>query len=189
AAGPAPGQPAEDFPSAVQAAIRSLTRLLSVQPSQVEVVSAERTMWRDSCLGLATAGEMCLQVITPGYRVILQVGEKKYEIHTDESGENLRHAPGELVQTPKTDLAQAQVIIAAVRALGEAQDLGTEQIEVRSIEAVEWPDACLGFPAPEQVCAAVITPGYRIILRSGGQEYEVHTDATGESVRLQPAAP
>ena len=91
AAEPAPGQPAEDFPSAVQAAIRSLTQLLSVQPSQVEVVSAERTMWRDSCLGLATAGEMCLQVITPGYRVILQVGEKKYEIHTDERGEKLRH--------------------------------------------------------------------------------------------------
>jgi hypothetical protein len=181
------GPPDEQQPAAVQAAIRSLSQLLSLQSSQIEVISVEQTMWRDSCLGFATRGEMCLQVITPGYLVILKASEKEYEIHTNETGKNLRHAPEEALATPKAGATQAEVIMAGVRALREAYNLGSDLIEVVSIEQVDWPDACLGFPVQGEMCAEVITPGYRIILSSAGQEYEVHTDSSGASVRLESA--
>jgi hypothetical protein len=56
----------------------------------VQVVSYEQEQWPDSCLGLAEPGEMCLQVITPGWSILLDAGGKRYEIHTDETGSRLR---------------------------------------------------------------------------------------------------
>lgn len=53
-----------------------------------------------------------------------------------------------------------------------------------SAEAVEWSDACLGIPNPDEFCAQVITPGYRITLRTMTEEYVFHTDRTGDSIRL-----
>jgi hypothetical protein len=47
------------------------------------LVSVERAQWPDSCLGLAQAGEVCAQVVTSGYRVIVRLGSKQLEYHTD----------------------------------------------------------------------------------------------------------
>jgi len=41
---------------------------------------------------------------------------------------------------------------------------------------VEWSDASLGCPKPGFAYAQVITPGYRIVLTAGQQQYEYHTD-------------
>ncbi|MEX2245251.1 MAG: hypothetical protein WEC75_01060 [Dehalococcoidia bacterium] len=54
------------------------------------VTEAERVEWPDACLGAAEAGEVCAEVITSGYRVV--IGNTTY--HTDLSGENIRVAPG-----------------------------------------------------------------------------------------------
>ena len=62
----------------------------SVEESQVQVVSYEQEQWPDSCLGLADPGENCLQVITPGWSILLDADGKRYEIHTDEKGTRLR---------------------------------------------------------------------------------------------------
>jgi hypothetical protein len=74
-------------------------------------------------------------------------------------------------------------VTAAIRAL--AQDLGADPgtIEVLGYEAVDWPDSCLGLPVPGEACAEVITPGWRIGLRSGGIEYEARSDELGTVVR------
>jgi hypothetical protein len=51
------------------------------------VVSSEYVNWPDSCLGISTSGVMCLQVITPGYRMILRGANTPFvEYHTDLSG-------------------------------------------------------------------------------------------------------
>ncbi len=62
-----------------------------------------------------------------------------------------------------------------------------DEIEVVSVEAVDWPDACLGVTNPVELCAAVITPGYRIVVDVAGQEYVVHTNADASSTRLASA--
>jgi hypothetical protein len=62
-------------------------------------------------------------------------------------------------------------------------------ITVVSVEAVDWPDACLGIQTPGVMCAMVITPGYRVILEAGGKQYEYHTNETGDVVRLANTTP
>jgi hypothetical protein len=53
---------------------------------------------------------------------------------------------------------------------------GTHAIEIVSVEAVDWPDACLGLPRPDEACAQVITPGLRVVLSAGARAYEYHTN-------------
>ena len=59
----------------------------------VQVVSAEPTEFNDGCLGFGRPDESCIQVITPGWIVILDVGGQTYEAHTDETGQQVRLAP------------------------------------------------------------------------------------------------
>lgn len=83
-------QPDEPYPPAVVEAIRVVAEKAGVPPQQIEVERFEEVDWPDSCLGLATADEMCAQVITPGYRVILNADGNRYEVHTDALGANVR---------------------------------------------------------------------------------------------------
>lgn len=48
-----------------------------------------------------------------------------------------------------------------------------------SVERTEWPDSCLGAARPDEVCAQVITPGYRIVVRRDGKQLEYHTELNG----------
>jgi len=74
-------------------------------------------------------------------------------------------------------------VTAAIRALAQALGDDPGAIEVLGYEAVDWPDSCLGLPAAGEACAEVITPGWRIYLRAGGADHEVHTDSLGTAVR------
>ncbi|NPV07244.1 MAG: hypothetical protein HPY83_04680 [Anaerolineae bacterium] len=56
------------------------------------------------------------------------------------------------------------------------------QVEVLEVHPVEWPDASLGCPEPGKVYAAVITPGFRILLQVAGRRYEYRSDR--QRVRL-----
>lgn len=58
--------------------------------ADIGVVDYEQVEWPDACLGLADEGEMCAQVITPGWRMVFNVNGQELEFHTDETGENIR---------------------------------------------------------------------------------------------------
>ncbi|MHB1448247.1 MAG: hypothetical protein ACYCX1_03770 [Bellilinea sp.] len=72
-------------------------------------------------------------------------------------------------------------VAAAQQALADLLTVDPTSITVVSVDAVDWPDACLGVPTPG-ACAQVITPGYRIILSVSGQSYEFHTNQDGSLV-------
>ena len=74
----------------------------------------------------------------------------------------------------------------AVADLARQLGIAAEAITVRSVEAVEWPDASLGCPEPGMMYAQVITPGYRIMLEANGQFYEYHAGRKGTIVRCRP---
>jgi hypothetical protein len=71
-----------------------------------------------------------------------------------------------------------------------AEDLGIEahNIEVVSIEAVQWRDSSLGCPRPGQSYLTVITPGFRVILEADGERYEYHTDQNRTAIRCEGRA-
>ncbi|MFN2225678.1 MAG: hypothetical protein ACK2UY_05215 [Anaerolineae bacterium] len=66
-----------------------------------------------------------------------------------------------------------------------ARQLGLDPLAIQLVETVpvDWPDACLGLPAAGESCAEVITPGFRVIVETGGTSYEFHTDGDGSLVR------
>jgi hypothetical protein len=94
-------------------------------------------------------------------------------------------APEGSAGIPEADLPNAALNVRQVL----AQQLGIDPTEISVLEAeeVEWGDACLGAGSPEQMCAAVITPGYRIVLEANGEQYVYHTDATGDQFVLVEA--
>lgn len=89
AAGTPPTNPG-DQPEAAIKARDFLAAQLGISTDEITVVRAEAVEWSDSCLGLGQADEICAQMITPGYKVILEVKGSQYELHTDQNGENIR---------------------------------------------------------------------------------------------------
>ena len=89
-----PGVPAmESVADAITAAATAfLANQLGVAEHDIEVVSASKTEFTDSCLGLGQANESCLQAITPGWIVMMDVAGQSYEAHTDETGQQVRVA-------------------------------------------------------------------------------------------------
>ncbi|MBD1870208.1 hypothetical protein H6F93_26525 [Leptolyngbya sp. FACHB-671] len=60
----------------------------------------------------------------------------------------------------------------------------SEAIALQQFEPVDWNNACIGVPSPEEFCAEMITPGYRIVFNTPNGAYVVHTDHSGQTIRL-----
>ncbi len=69
----------------VQLAKEDLARRLDVSLEDTRVLSVEAMDWPDTSLGCPEPGMMYAQVITPGFRVMLEAEAKTYEYHTDRS--------------------------------------------------------------------------------------------------------
>lgn len=70
----------------VKSVIADMTQKTGVAESGITVVSVEQTNWPTSGLGCEKPGEMYLQVITPGYQIVLSDGNTVYTYHTDARG-------------------------------------------------------------------------------------------------------
>ena len=79
----ATGMTPEQIGPAAQA---EAARALNVPVDQVTVERVESVDWRDSSLGCAEPGKVYAQVITEGYRVIVNVGGQRREVHADSRG-------------------------------------------------------------------------------------------------------
>lgn len=100
-------------------------------------------------------------------------------------------APGaQLPVTGGTDSPGASAIApnTAVQAAQQwlAQELNVTVPEVTIVRAeqTEWQDSCLGLGQANESCLQVVTPGWLAVFAVNGQEYEVHLDETGSTVRL-----
>jgi hypothetical protein len=80
-------------PEAALEAQRRLSQELGVAVEQIQIVSVQQTEWSDACLGLGAADEVCAQVLTPGWQVILAANGQQYEARTNEFGTEVRIQP------------------------------------------------------------------------------------------------
>jgi hypothetical protein len=71
-----------------------LEKTYGLEAGGIEIVEKQSAEWRDSCLGVGQPGEPCLQVLTSGYRIILDTPQGRFRFHTDRSGRNIRLASG-----------------------------------------------------------------------------------------------
>ena len=77
--------------------------------------------------------------------------------------------------------AQLSVLAAAVN-LAALSDADISSVNLLEISRMEWGDSSLGCPQPGNFYAQVITPGYLIVMETGGQLFNYHTDLLGNVI-------
>ena len=76
----------ENNTAAQDAAISAVSKNLDLDAGQIKVVSTDAIEWPDACLGISQEGVACAQVVTPGYKIVLEVNGKEVEYHTNQDG-------------------------------------------------------------------------------------------------------
>lgn len=74
----------------------------------------------------------------------------------------------------------AERAAAALADLVQRAGVAPDAVTVLSAEAVEWRDGSIGCPRDGIMYPQVITPGFRLLLSAGGQEYAYHSARDGE---------
>jgi hypothetical protein len=64
-------------------ATEDLAQRLSISTNQISLVEATEVTWPDSSLGCFQKGISSTQVLTPGYLIVLNYDNKKYEYHAN----------------------------------------------------------------------------------------------------------
>ncbi len=167
-------------PKAALAAQQMLAERLNIAVEDVTIAAIVEMNWPDSCLGLGGAAESCLAATVPGFKVVLNAGGQDYEFRTDREGGVVRAVEH---QTSDMDAPAAGETVRKLLARRLGVDVA--EIELVNVERVDWQDSCLGYGSPVELCAQVITPGYRVIVKTAGTSYEFHTDLEVLRIRNQ----
>jgi hypothetical protein len=79
---PSPASPETHAEPAVAAARANLAKVLGLPEEEILVQLVEPVDWPDASLGCPEPDKMYAQVITAGYRVMLEAGGQNFEYHT-----------------------------------------------------------------------------------------------------------
>lgn len=181
--GLAPSPPlAADRDRAVEAARRHLAEMLGVSQEQITLLHVETATWRDASLGCGQPSRGYAQVITPGFRILLEHNGQRYELHSDQSGNFVIvcHIPARIDRIPlRRIFGQDEIVERARQHLSLRLSVPLESVVTVSVEAAEWDDPSLGcgyLPGmqPDRAYPRGI-PGYRILLDADGGRYEYHS--------------
>ena len=85
-ASPVASPNADPRQSAIDEVMREAAAYAGVAATDVTLQQADARQWSDSSLGCPVPGQMYLQVITPGYMIVVQAGGRVLEYHTDARG-------------------------------------------------------------------------------------------------------
>ena len=78
---PTPADPG--LQNVIEQAKQDLGQRLAISINQIILVEATEAEWSDSSLDCPQPGMQYLQVITPGYRILLEVRGTQYEYHSN----------------------------------------------------------------------------------------------------------
>ena len=179
----------------IDRAKEDLVQATGAASDAVTVVSTEEVEWSDSSLGCPDPDTMYAQVITPGYQIVLESDDNTFNYHTGtdpdgplvqctEDGTPAASMMLEIAIQMDTEDLLSRLVDRATEDLMQATSAASDEITVVSTEEVEWSDTSLGCPEPDGMYAQMITPGYKIVLETGGETYDYHsgTDPEGPLV-------
>lgn len=172
----------------------------------LRVVSVEEVEWPDSSLGCPQPGMMYAQVITPGFRVVVEsTSGETFDVHLSQSGGGVvctsrtgtdrggvtpiatpRGATAVEAELPKVAQRAAE---AARLAAAEYAGMLTDDIIITDWHEEVWPDTGLGCPAPGEMYLQVLTPGFRFTADAGGEKLEIHTNRSDRAVVCVEGSP
>ena len=96
-------------------------------------------------------------------------------VPTEEEAMPQETVPEEPAQPQAQDEYAAEMTALAVDDLAQRLSIPAEQIKVREVRAVTWPDASLGCPQPDMMYAQMLQEGLLIRLSAGGEMYFYHS--------------
>ena len=84
----------------------------------------------------------------------------------------------------------ADLVQKATEDLSKMLSVPAGQIKLVNASKVVWPDGSLGCPQKDMAYTGVLTPGYLVVLETGGMQYEYHSGRDGSLTYCKnPAAP
>ncbi len=103
----------------------------------------------------------------------------------EQSTELIGNEPGQedIGVLPEATLS-ADLQQAILEFVGEQQNLPPDQLQITATEAADWPDACLGIAAPDELCAQVLTPGWAVSVTDGQQTWNYRTNLEATQIKL-----
>jgi hypothetical protein len=90
---------------------------------------------------------------------------------------------------PTPDTSAQKMIELAKAHLSRKFGIAVDRIILTEISAASWPDTSLGCPSQGVSYAAVVTPGYSVMLEAQGGVYTYHTDMNSRVVLCSASAP
>lgn len=77
-------------PEVKSAVLEAAASRTSQTVSTLRILEAQSRNWSDGCLGLAEPNELCTQVITPGWQVVVTDGRRNWTYRTNELGDLIK---------------------------------------------------------------------------------------------------
>jgi hypothetical protein len=181
------------LPAKIANAVRQdLSRQQNIPLRRLRIIKAERKTWPDPCLGVSRPDELCAQVRTEGWQVVVSDGSREWIYRTDSTGKTVRMPntpPGTGVNVP------GSVGDAVKRDLSKRLGVPADVLLIVKAERREWPNGCLGINKPDVMCTEAIVPGWEVTVvrddgeaTSGQEKWVYRTNDTGSVVVFDESA-
>ena len=90
----------EVIPDLLHALLNDLAERLGIPVDQITVVHSHAVEWSDGSLGCPQPGKVYIQVLTPGFRVVLAAQDLLYDYHTDKKAQFILCNPDGVITDP-----------------------------------------------------------------------------------------
>jgi hypothetical protein len=177
-----------NLPNSVKTAVLQLaSEHYRVPTSQIRIATAQQETWADGCLGLPSPVERCAGVLTPGWRVTVEVSGQQTNVYrTNNDGSQIRtDATADL--PPRTDRLPNSVARAAIAAAQRELGVPPAQLYILQTEQQQWPNGCLGLARSGEGCTQAIVPGWRVTVNGNSQTLVYRTNKDGSAVMRENA--
>jgi outer membrane lipoprotein-sorting protein len=179
-----------NLPKSVRNAVLQAASRRSHKPvSRLKIIQAQRRTWRDGCLELGGPGISCIQVLVPGWRVVVSVDGEKLVYHTNESGSLIRFNEKESKVTAISDRVLPQGIKNAVlRDASEWSKLSISSLRIVKSDRHVWGNPCeVTFDRTCNKASYLPTPGWIVTVDSPNQQWIYHVSDDASVVALDQA--
>jgi hypothetical protein len=99
---------------------------------------------------------------------------------------NQANSPATQVDPALENVLPPDVALNVQNFVSETMGVAAENIEIKNVEQMDWPDGCLGLPEGDEACVEAITPGWLLTFDINNQEFKYRVDQTGTVIRQEP---
>ena len=160
----------------VAQAREDLSDRLSIAVDQISLAEAEAIRWPDASLGCPEPGKMYAQVVTPGYRIVLEAQGGSYEYHADLEQRVICCEPQQV--RPVSGIGSTDTVDLARADLAQRLGVALETVSVTAVLRQEFSaDAFYCRTTKARVARdepPAVVVGTVILLDAAGRRYEYH---------------